>query len=236
MKPIWKHVEILAKVALHLPWANFWGYILENHFRVVTCFTRASIFLRSASKSPGKLTLSNTRKRHSFTPADSTWLGTTAFLWTSRVLTLSYCLPLGIVNKQQELMGLWTLWEDTTPVPQAAHVWHSQRHWGLTESSLPNSLWRKKCSFPKCFSPRNTAVLWPCPGWRTWAHPCCPSFGTHLETYINPSMAIVLSMHFFLSILTLTPSALLTVKLWFLLSLWSPCAFLLPWNSESCVY
>lgn len=28
------------------------------------------------------------------------------------------------------------------------HVWHSQRRWALTESSLPNSLWRKSSHSP----------------------------------------------------------------------------------------
>lgn len=141
----------------------------------------------------------------------------TVFLWTLKILTFGHHHPSGAVHRQQELMGHWTLWDDMAPIPQAAYVWHSQRRWGLTESSLLHSLWRESLhslSASFLLDHCNIAAL---PGVKGLNWPMLSLIWiSHMNQHTLPCL-----LHFscfFLSIPTLVLSSFFTVQLLFLQS------------------
>lgn len=91
------------------------------------------------------------------------------------------------------------------------HVWQSQGWWGLTESSLPNSLWRRNVPSPSdaLLEDHRKAIdgqmITTPPGWRTWADLVLPHSGL---TYTARGSCtfyvfVVINAHFFF--ISLTP-------------------------------
>lgn len=171
-----------------LPWADIWEYFLLKftlHFERLVCSMLNIILCALASQRPGKLTSAYTRQRCSRPPQWlPTWLVTTGFLWTWRVLTLSHHLPTGKLTSSKSSRDS-ELYERTwLPFPRLPCL-------AFTEAMGPDGVLtaqqpvEEKCIFPKWFSWGWTLLCCrPLPRWRARAYPYHPLLSIHIGKYI----------------------------------------------------
>lgn len=160
-----------------------------------------SILCALASQRQGKLTSPHTREMQASATMPSHLAGNYRAFIDLEGFDTQPSSSHGEAYKQWELTGLWTLWENTTPTPPGCHVWHSQRQWGLTESSLPNSLWRKSAHSPSAsLGDEHSSITGPSPDEGPGLTPIIPhSALTYRSAHVLLPWLSVLSMYLFSS-------------------------------------
>lgn len=192
-----KHIGniTLWKVAMPLPWAIFWKYLLTFtlHFGSRACLAPNVHSLCSSLPETREVNISLRRAQ---TPASTT---------ASPHLTGNHRVFMGLEGfatepslshretyQQRELMELWTLWEDMTPVPQAA-VSGIHRGDGPWPSPHCPTACGGKVLFPHVILSQRTAPppFLPDDGWDDTCH---PSFRIqYRSTHTLPWVSVLLT-------------------------------------------
>lgn len=191
-KHIWN--IILWKVAMRLPWAIFWKYLLKLtlHFGSRACLAPNVHSLCSSLPETGEVNVSLPRAQtpelhHSASPLDWETQGLYG-PWGFSHWAIAF--PQGNLAAARAHGSLNFMRGHDSHSP-GCRVWHSQRRWSLTESSLPNSLWRKSALSPSASLPEE------CPATTSsqmmaWDDTCHPSFWVqYRSTHALPRVSVL---------------------------------------------